>query len=131
MGLIVQRALQNHIQSVHQQSNDDDDDGQQFNRINTQFNNDFVCLRLARSSLNRLCCDFEIVPQVVYASQLDFDSFLTCASILVSDLFEYGLRGNIVKAKLTALLEFEHFDPDTNQMDRRQYFLFINKYETT
>ena len=77
MGLIVQRALQNHIQSVHQQSNDDDDDGQQFNRINTQFNNDFVCLRLARSSLNRLCCDFEIVPQVVYASQLDFDSFLT------------------------------------------------------
>ena len=112
----TQRALQHHIQSVH----DNDDDIP----IDTQFSNDFACLRLARSSLNRLCCDFEIVPHDIYAAQMDFECFLNCASILVSDLFEYGLRDYIVKAKLTALLEFDHFDPDTNQLDRRQYFFF-------
>ena len=46
---------------------------------------------------------------------------------MVSDLFEYGVGDYIAKAKLTALLEFQHYDPDSNQPDRRQYFFFHSR----
>lgn len=128
----TQSALNAHIRTVHASHRDDDDDDDVITNIleNTQFSNDIACLRLARSSLNHMCRDYEIVPIVDMkssesgASILDFDMFLLNITTLVLQLIQYGLADYLVKAKVVALLEFVHFNPDTNQPDRRQYFFF-------
>ena len=65
------KASQNYIKSVHQHNEDAVDA--------VRFSNDTACLRLACTSVNDLCRDYEIVPVAEYSAEhtlIGFDTFL-------------------------------------------------------